>query len=579
MKYSKFKKYCSLLILLIILLESFGISTTSAEEGISGQGNTQDKFSYALTEAFDELPEGEKAPVALWIEDIDMSEAIEYAETRSGVSIDEAFEDIYTSEEIQNYIEEKRAFARELYINSNYSFASENLTEDDIIYISEYSPVILIYLTKADADALSCLPNVTALELYNGNVKNELDISIPLIEADTIRDVKSYSGSGIKVGMVEYGEPYLTDPALSPIASNIHLKSTDLESHATTVASIIVGQSVTVNGVTVKGIVPDAELYCASAYICSYYEAIEWLLTNGVNVINASCELGSDGFSTYGSAAKWIDHISVNHDVHFVISAGNSGSTGISSGAMAYNAVTVGGIDDHNSLNKSLHTIYSSSSYYNGLSGLTSKPDLCAPSVNITSSTGTHTGTSLSAPQVTGVIAQLCQIKPVLKVKQDVVKAILTAAVDDSTPHKYLPTDLNYDKFGAGVLNAYNCWYSAKNTKYASSYFTPSGTQQTFNMYVASFNTLMRVSLSYIKVSKYTVSDHITNPTPSGIYPLADLGLEIYDPNGNLVTYSCSTTNNTEIAEFVPAVYGNYTIKVRQFTPSTYNTYFGVAWY
>ena len=332
MKSVKIKKYCSLLILFIIILNIFSTSTIWAEDRAVEQGDVQDKFSYALTKVFDGLKEDEKTPVALWIDDVNMSEAVKYAENKSGVIIDKVLEDVYTSEEIQNYIEAKRAAARKLYINKNSAFADKNLIKEDIIYISEYSPVILVNMTETNAKELSCLSGVMALESYSNNVKSEMNISIPLIEADTIRDDKGYSGSGIKIGMIDSGVPSLNDPALSPIASRIHRNYSNVSVHATTIASIIVGQAVTLdNGVTIEGIVPDAELYCASTYGCTIYESIEWLITNGVNIINASCELGADGMNTYGSVAKWIDHIAVNHDIHFVKSAGNKEATGITS--------------------------------------------------------------------------------------------------------------------------------------------------------------------------------------------------------------------------------------------------------
>ena len=88
----------------------------------------------------------------------------------------------------------------------------------------------------------------------------------------------------------------------------------------------------------------------------------------------------------------------------------------------------------------------------------------------------------------------------------------------------------------------------------------------------------MRVSLSWIKISKFFNSEHESTTTINS-YSLADLVLAIYDPNGNFVVSSNEIYTNTEIVEFVPTIAGNYTIKVINYTPSEYNAYFGVAWY
>lgn len=52
-----------------------------------------------------------------------------------------------------------------------------------------------------------------------------------------------------------------------------------------------------------------------------FYGAINWLVSQGVNVINMSA--GIDGACLYDEFCEYIDLLSIQHDVHFVASAGN----------------------------------------------------------------------------------------------------------------------------------------------------------------------------------------------------------------------------------------------------------------
>ena len=106
---------------------------------------------------------------------------------------------------------------------------------------------------------------------------------------------------------------------------------------------------------------------------------------------------------------------------------------------------------------------------------------------------------------------------------------------------------------------------------------TSSQVSKSFSMNVTSSDTLMRISLAFLKNNRMSTSDHTVLPTQ---YTLPNLNLEIYSPSGVLVTSSTTTKNNVEIAEFTPTEYGTYTIKVVNASPSsnTGTIYFGLAW-
>ena len=63
--------------------------------------------------------------------------------------------------------------------------------------------------------------------------------------------------------------------------------------------------------------------------------------------------------------------------------------------------------------------------------------------------------------------------------------------------------------------------------------------------------------------------------------PLSDWDLEIYDPNGDLVTngYSRMRRGNVEIVEFDPQITGTYTIKIVKIGGATEKEFVYLAWW
>lgn len=495
-----------------------------------------------------------------------------------------------TTAEIKRYqaaIEAERKLSEQHYSELNIEYADKYLSSEDVIYVSKYSPVILANLTYEEVKDLAKSPDTDIIDCYDSTCEAEMNVSIPVMRANEVQSyfgTYGFTGSGIKIGQAEPSVPDVTSAQLSSISSRIYRNSTTyIDNHATMVASIMVGQA---TSSLPAGVAPGATLYSASTSAAGgWMQAIEWLLSQGVNVINASMAFGGDGYNNYGTTAQWVDHIAINHSVHFVKSAGNSGSTGVTSGGMSYNGFAIGNIDDKNTTSLSDDILRSTSSYSTSSSSTAAfKPDLCAPGTNITTSVGSNSGTSFAAPHTAATIALLCQEKPQLLTLQDAVKAILTASVNPNSPYKYCPssrvtspTGNCYTQFGAGLLDSYRATWITMNTRYNESSLSSSQTSKTFYMNVTSSDTHMRVSLAYLKYNSITSSSHTSNPSIQ--YTMPNLNLYIYDPSGNLVA-SSTTTNNVEIAEFVPKTYGTYSIKVEKASsPSTSaTTYFGISW-
>lgn len=280
---------------------------------------------------------------------------------------------------------------------------------------------------------------------------------------------------------------------------------------------------------------------------------------------------------SYGAYELWLDHVAINHSIHFVKSSGNTGE-GVTSPGMAYNIITVGSINDNNSNIQENHTIATSSSYQENAQ-LTNKPDLMAPGVSIATSAGTNSGTSFAAPHVTAVVAQLCQRRPILKVQQDAVKAILTASIPHKK-HRYVPTDSNYDQYGAGVVDAKSAYYVTDNYRFRIGTFEAnetSGATKTYTFEVFPSDETIRISLSWLKYA-YISENHVDDD-PNYNATLADLDLYVYDPDGEPRGTSAQYHNNTEIIEIPEVEPGIYTIVIEQYVPSDRAVYFAVAWW
>ena len=481
-----------------------------------------------------------------------------------------------------------------------------NLSKKDISveYVSRYSPCILAMLTKTNIADLSQNPNVTYVDYMPDQKGEDLSIiqEVPAPKrsiTDVLRIAKilddnssgisgaqstyGVTGAGVKIGQFENGVPnhsYVTTHPTYNTTTN----------HATVVCNIMKSAAPGATFYAVEDFTPtDPNNYSNynNTVVNLDLPRIEWLLDQGVNIINVSWGFpNTDYYNKYTAFARWMDHIAYNHDVHVVEGSGNEGSAGVRSPAMAYNIITVG----CTLLSDSNYNIAGYSSYNNDGASLsparTFKPDISTTGkINTSGFTG---GTSFSTPVITGTVALMCELQPSLKTKQHIVKAILATTVNKNYHKQVTPStnagNTDFVKYGAGIVDAKSACYCVSHSHYstATGAVSSSTTTKTYDMVVTSSDTRMRISLAYANRVKFSGSNH----TPVGSTPSATIGvlkIVIKDPSGNIVASCATEGSNLKVVEFTPTSYGTFKIIVTRLSGGTMNgsavaTNFGVAW-
>lgn len=242
----------------------------------------------------------------------------------------------------------------------------------------------------------------------------ELNLPFPVQSADyayvqptplRVRANSRYTGRGVTVAFLDSGfspNPDLTMPAnrikagvdaTEPVPVEFDIfdlafAPTAASWHGTMTAGIAAGNGSLSDGLYV-GIAPESELVLVKTGNkrgrigdAEILRALEWTLDNaerlGIRVINIS--LGGDRAG--GRRLTPLERLAEEAcEMGVVICAacGNGGERHIVAPASAPSVIAVGGLDDHNALDKSLHGMYRSN-WGKGALG-TLKPDLIAPSI------------------------------------------------------------------------------------------------------------------------------------------------------------------------------------------------------
>ncbi len=485
---------------------------------------------------------------------------------------------------MQTVIETERMISSKEQIENNEKVVNSlfnHKEKPEILYSCSYAPNIEMKLTKEQINKIVESNNIEEIYYIDSEAKVVPDLIKSTTTSSNIntnyftvtglsqaRDVWGLSGYGVNVGVydAEFTLPNSVDYfAMNniidyQISNNCFTNNPSV--HGNLVSSIIGGyQKDSEGNVIYCSPTPNVSMYWAggSGYKASY----EYLINAGCNVINMSLAVGSDGNNNYGDTAKWIDHISTQHSVHVVCSAGNSSSTGITSGKMAHNAIIVGACD-----NSGVLTSFSS---YSSSNSLPYKPDLVAPGSNITTPAGTGSGTSCAAPMVTSAVAQFCQLSSVLRSNPTLMKSLLLCGtkrtnymIQNNVQSIAGQVSIALDHmYGSGMLYTPNMYVAFHdNNYYITGSFSSSSTVYETEKNISVKNPtkkILRFAVVWDKISHVMNNPHKLNDAEN---VEADTFLfKVTDPNGT-VYRSYYQYDTKSLISFKPSASGKYKIEL-----------------
>ena len=613
------KKKMLISMLLVLVFLSLSVSPTFAANIQAAYAKIPDD----LLDAFDEVGSNGTLDVVVWLEDnsteeyqsivsnipepdfeTETADAASYgvqsvAETGAALSDEERAAQM---EAMQNYIMQKRQIAQAVYLEDNTAIANE-LAESggEIVYISKYSPLVICNVTLSEVVDMAMSSRVLSLE--NGNVEcaDTLLSSADLIGTNTM-NTNNYTGQGVKIGMVESGNVDDSYALIANLMDKITIRTnyTNPTRHATIVAAIMINST--------QGIARGFEhLYSAAAKTTGdLIPCTEWLLDNGVNVINYSWsifgKLNGRYTTQYTSKSLWMEHIAYNHSVHCVAATGNIkediGNV-VNQIAMANNVIGVGCIDD--TKYPAEDTIWNNSVYNDTLFGAY-KPDISAPGckIDVPGITGEEStsGTSWAAPHVTGTIAVLCDYYPSLLTKQALMKSILLSSVN-TNGHNYdtqicrqeddsVRISDGYMKYGGGIVNAFNAKRLIDSRTFVNSSVTASENRDVISLGTIQQGETVSITLFFLERVRFTSSEDDHSSSSSLSESDADLDLYVC-PVSLYIDGVCSrtsnhtksiTSNNVEKIIFTANATSEYIICIDKYADQNpYEILYAVSWY
>lgn len=553
-----------------------------------------------------------KVPVYIWLTDVDHEEVVSDTETTLGYGeedlavIDENFSDELAisvsnlsetddesvsdelakylkktekkrkaeKEKTDKYIEKKREKYRDKYNEKSKDFLEKSKIEDeDIIFRSQYAPMIIAELTEKQIKKVAKSDEVCEINYYQESIKvsntDDLSVMIDSTRIDILHEI-GLTGAGVAVGIDDFG---IFSSSKSEIEESRVIKmipeyddhfpddatESDLN-HVNLVGKLGFGQN---------GIAPETMCYVFSA---SYFSCVdlENLLDMGVSIITRSVSSPSDP-SGYSDKEKWFDHIASNHNVTIVQCAGNN-KVDISSPGLAYNIITVGGYDNSSSYNNV--SMYERSNYRN--TDCCEKPDVVAPAYMF----GLH-GTSLSTPFVSGVIALMLELRPSLAAYPHVIKAITIASCHKKAHTETVAENMAdgiTDQQGAGIFDPYTAISIAGRGNFGvrSISARTTNTDIRFNVPFLYGATGMNVSIAWLRNNTISGRHNVEKNAIAG--NLTNLNLSVMKSGSEEGSSALGNSSTEMVYITAPVADTTYTARISRTDSSTETVKVAYAW-
>ena len=406
--------------------------------------------------------------------------------------------------------------------------------------------------------------------------------SLPTTRTQTVHST-GFKGAGIKIAVLEGGTLTVSQSCFN--IGSIQSTTPAANSHMTKSVGIIGNRySDGSCGGSWQGYAPEAKVYLAN--VDDYKDRYDWAKSKGVNVITMSWHFPSEETSgSLHSRDIYFDYWVTKYPYPTIFaSAGNEAESGAYASGKGYNFFGVGNVLNDGDGNRCNDVISSSSSWKNPTSPHNDReiPEIAAPGSRHDLLGTDFGGTSCATPVTASIATLLMSKNSNLKIWPEAIRAIMLATAnyqnaDGSSWSKY-----SDGKDGTGMVNA---WYGCLTAGQRETDTTPQyrahdyGTMgasdfskgyfnKTWKANTGTTNSRIRVALTWN--SKVTTTSSVLD---------ADLDLEVYDPDGNLVAWSTTWDSNYEFIEFKPNKLGTYTIKIRGYSvPSSFVSYYGIAW-
>lgn len=436
------------------------------------------------------------------------------------------------------------SIASRMYSRNNVQFIQKSILSNyEIIYISQLTTLIIAQIPICDFSKIADIENIDSITVINDiQYKNEFDDAIKDTGITKFNHNSFYSlyglkGKGVSIGIIE------APPKTSTVSFKHH-----------EVVEFEISGSMTINGHKYQGIAPYANTILEHKKdIKEILETIEsFIINKKCTIINMSggFEYKEIKFFPESYLDKWFDILISRYNVLFVKSAGNKDN--ITSPGNSVNSIVVGNLETkeehYSSIVRKTNNICmrEHSGYIQQSFSLNNKPDISAPGTYldfpfINPKTGIDyypTGTSFSAPIITGVIALVCEAYPKLQKNYLFVKAIilLTASIPSLSNDNCISDSVYIqNRSGFGIINAERISDTLTKLKFEEYYIDLSRTFPPLHL-----------SLGHIK--KGSIINAILlyeNPiiSPNESYIAIDLDLHLCNQNGYIYDVSLSTKN------------------------------------